>query len=164
MNTTHKPPLSRRDIGQMERRRIRAAALFRTKLKHAEIARRFMVSRAAIRQWYVIWKKNGRRGLRGAGRLGRKPRLTTEKIEQVRKVLLKGPEAAGYQTEFWNLDRIAAVIRKTVRVSYHPSHVWKVLANMGWSCQKPETRAKERNEKAIRNWAWGTWPRIQKKG
>jgi transposase len=32
---------------------------------------------------------------------------------------------------------------------YHPAHVWKILTRLGWSCQKPERRAAERDETAI---------------
>ncbi len=141
-----------------------AARLFKKRVKHAEIARRLKVSRAAVRQWYVAWKRKGREGLEAAGRLGRKPRLTKAGIARVRNALLRGPTACGYHTDVWTLERIARLIRQTVRVSYHPSHVWKVLAAMGWSCQKPETRARERDERAIQRWREVTWPRIQKRG
>lgn len=128
------------------------------------MARRLAVSRAAIHQWYGIWKQKGRSGLRAVGRLGRKPNLTKRDIARIRKELLQGPRHAGSATAFWNLDRITTVIRPVASVSYHPSHVWKVLLPMGWSCQKPETPAKEREEKAIQHGVEVSWPRIPKKG
>jgi transposase len=48
-------------------------------------------------------------------------------------------------------------------VEYHPGHVWKILRGMAWSCQKPERRARERDEDAIRRWRQEDWPRIKKK-
>jgi hypothetical protein len=33
---------------------------------------------------------------------------------------------------------------------------------MGWSCQKPEKRARERDEEAIAGWRQMDWPRIKK--
>jgi hypothetical protein len=34
---------------------------------------------------------------------------------------------------------------------------------LGWSCQRPERKARERNEEAIRRWVRHRWPRIKKK-
>lgn len=164
MSTTHKPPVSRRNIQFLERRRRKAALLFRKGVKHADIARQLKTTRTAVHKWYRIWKKSGMRGLRSAGRLGRKPKLTKIKVARIRTILLQGPRQSGYATEFWTLERMTEVIRKTAGVSYHPGHVWKVLSAMGWSCQKPETRAKERDEQGIRHWQERAWPRIQKKG
>jgi len=133
-------------------------------MKQADIARKLKATRTAVHKWYRIWKKSGMRGLHGAGRLGRKPKLTKVKRQRIRAALLEGPRKAGYATDFWTLERITTVIRKEAKVSYHPGHVWKILGVMGWSCQKPETRAKERDEKAIRHWQESVWPRMQKKG
>src|SRR3972149_5524339 len=74
-----------------------------------------------------------------------------------------GRGAYGYDTDLWTLKRIARVIRREFKVSYHPSHVWKVLGQLGWSCQRPEKRARERNEKAIARWLRYRWPQIKKR-
>jgi len=147
----------------MECRRLRAARLFAKKIKHAEIARRLKVSRVSVHHWHKRWKRSGRKGLRATGRLGRKTRITMKQIACVQETLLKGPKTQGYVTEIWTVDRIAAVIRKETGISYHPGHVWKILKRMGWTCQKPETRAKERDERAIKYWVKHTWPEIKKK-
>ena len=60
------------------------------------------------------------------------------------------------------LARVAEVIAVHFGVQYHPGHVWKILQSMGWSCQKPERRARERDEKAIATWRQQDWPRIKK--
>ena len=60
------------------------------------------------------------------------------------------------------LGRVAEVIEEQFGVHYHIGHVWRVLRGMGWSCQKPERRARERNEEAIEDWRKNQWPRIRK--
>jgi transposase len=77
-------------------------------------------------------------------------------------LLIAGPRAAGYSTDLWTLRRIAEVVRRKFRVQYHPGHVWKLLGQLSWSCQRPEKRAKERNEATIRHWLRYDWPRIKK--
>lgn len=109
-------------------------------------------------------KNPAKKGLKSADSWGRKSKLDENKLARVRRALLKGPKAAGYFTEIWALERTAKLIQKTVKVSYHPGNVWRVIMSIGWSCQKPEKRAKKRNEKEIQQWIQIKWPQIQKRG
>jgi transposase len=91
----------------------------------------------------------GQRGLRPKPTPGRPPRLSEAQKRTLVKRQVQGPLKAGYRTEVWTLGRIAALIYQEFGIRYHPSHVWKVLTSLGWSCQKPERRAVERDEAAI---------------
>jgi transposase len=77
-------------------------------------------------------------------------------------VLLKGAVARGYRTELWTTARIAEVIRKDFKIAYHRDHVGRLMHSMGWSHQKPERRARERDEVAIERWRKREWPRVKK--
>lgn len=163
MNYARRLPLSHRDRTARERRRLKAAKLFAKGQSQAEVARSLSVSREAARKWHDAWKRDGTDALHSAGKPGPKPQLTPEKLKRVEQALLKGPTAYGFATQLWTLDRIATVIQRVAKVSHHPGHVWYVLKAMHWSCQKPETRAAERDEAAIKRWKRSTWPRIKKK-
>jgi transposase len=82
---------------------------------------------------------------------------------QLVRLLVKGPLRAGYTTDLWTLARVAKLIQQEFGVGYHPGHVWKLLTGLGWSCQKPERRALERDEAAIARWKYTEWPRIKKR-
>lgn len=157
---SHLSSLSRKK----EQRRLRAAELFRQAVQQVEVGRRLKVTRAAVCQWYEVWQKEGKKGLISKGNPGPKPRLTEAKKKKIEQALLKGPKVFGYATNIWTLKRIAKVIHKVGKVSYHPGHVWKILIAMGWSSQKPETRVKQRDEKAIHYWKEVIWPSIKKRG
>jgi len=157
------PSKSRRDFEGLEARRMAAAALFEKGKKQADVVRACHVTRQTASRWYGVWEKQGRAGLHAAGRAGRKPRLNARQVAAVEAALLRGPTAHGYATELWTLPRIAQVIQRVCGVRYHPGHVWRLLGQMGWSCQKPVRRAKERNETVIRHWVQHDWPRIKKK-
>ncbi|MBI5077320.1 winged helix-turn-helix domain-containing protein [Candidatus Falkowbacteria bacterium] len=163
MNHAHTLSLSHRDRTAMERRRLKAAKLFAKGRRQADVARTLGVSREAVRQWHDIWKKKGKIALQSAGKPGPKSQLTPEKLRLVKKALLRGPTAHGFATQLWTLERIAAMIRKVADVSHGTTRVWQVLQSLNWSCQRPETRAHERNEAAIRRWQNTAWPRIKKK-
>ena len=95
--------------------------------------------------------------------VGRRSKLSQDQIEAVVEKLILGPEANGYETPLWTMARIADLISKTTGVSYTTNHIGTLMRGLGWSCQKPERRAKERNEKAIAGWVCNEWPAIKKK-
>ncbi len=142
-------------------RRERAARLFRDGLPQAEVARRCGVSRTTAMRWYRAWIMRGKKDLDPLPR-GRPNRLSQVKLERIEKALLQGPQSHGFTTELWTLERIATVIERLGGVRYHPGHVWRVLRRLGWSLQKPTTRARERNEEEIARWKKTGWSRLKK--
>jgi transposase len=154
--------MARRDFKALEQRRLKAARLFEQGMMQAEVARRLKVSSMTVSRWWRTWKAEGREGLRAAGRAGRKPRLTAPELTQIEEALRRGPLAHGYSTDLWTLPRIRDVIERVTRVRYHEGHVWRVMRKLGWSLQKPTTRARERDEEAIRRWVRDRWPQVKK--
>src|ERR1700681_3067796 len=76
---------------------------------------------------------------------------------------MAGPEQLGYETPLWTCPRVAHLIEQEFDVHYHEGHVWKILVGLGWSPQRPEGRARERNEEQILNWKKKVWPALKKK-
>jgi transposase len=153
----------RRNFAGLEKRRLKAATLFAQDLTQAEVARRLEVSRQATKNWFDQWKRGGRSALHAAGRAGRKPKLLPKQLQRVEKALLQGPRANGLDSDLWSLPRIAVAIERITGVRYHSGHVWKVMRALGWSAQKPQPKARERDEAAIHHWKTRTWPAIKKK-
>ena len=152
-----------RDFAQLERRRLRAAKLFERGLSQAEIARQVGVHRQSVSRWHQAWQTDGTRALKKTGRAGRKPRLTPWQLEQLRRGLQQGPEVLGYGTGLWTSWRVADLIERQTGQRFHPGHVWRILRSLGWSCQRPVGRARQRDETAIRHWKRVRWPEIKKK-
>jgi transposase len=135
-------------------------------LTQAEVARRVKVSRESVRRWsnQILQQHGSAQALVRAGRAGRKPRLSTAQLQALEGILRQGPEPAGFRNGLWTLDRIAHVIREQFQVDYHAGHVGWILRNkLGWSCQRPVGRARERNEAAIRDGKENVWPALKKK-
>jgi transposase len=147
----------------MEERRMRAADLFEEGMIPAEIARQLGVSHQIVSDWRKVWCEAGREGLRGAGRAGRKPKLSDAQLAEVGQALANGAEANGYATDLWTLPRVAAVIERVTGVTYHPGHVWYILRDrLRWTWQRPARRAVERNDEAIEHWVKKRWPQLKK--
>ncbi len=144
-----------------ERRRI-AARMLQAGKGVREVARLVGASPGSVSRWKKALEQGGMEALKAKPHPGRPPKLSEEQKQELAAILRQGPMAAGFPTDLWTLKRVAAVIERHFGVKYHPSHVWKVLRSMGWSAQKPERRARERDEAAIRHWREKTWPQVKK--
>ena len=153
----------KRDFSALEQRRMEAARLLKQGIHEAEVARRVGVHRQSVNRWARQLADSGVSSLKKAGRAGRRPRLSETDLEKIRQALKRGPESLGYETNLWTAWRVADLIQRECGVQYHPGHVWKVLRNLGWSCQRPTARALERDEDAIRRWKRKRWPALKKK-
>jgi transposase len=149
---------------ELERRRRRAVAWVQEGLGIREVARRVGASPGAVVRWRDAFLSRGDEGLRAKPRDGTKLRkLSLAQRRRLIRLLLRGPTAHGYRTDLWTLRRVAEVIERHFRVQYHPGHVWKILRQLDWTAQKPERRARERDEPAIARWRTHDWPRIKKR-
>ena len=148
---------------QLEKRRRRAIDLLKAGWTLAAVARQFQASASSVFRWWQAYQRDGRRGLRPKPTPGRPPKLAAAQKRKLLSVLGQGPLRVGYATDLWTLGRVAELIHRAFGVRYHPAHVWKLLTGLGWSCQKPERRAVERDEAAIARWKREAWPRIKKR-
>jgi transposase len=147
---------------ELETRRRRAARLLGQGKGVNEVARMVGASSSSVSRWKTALRKRGEAGLRAKPHPGRKPRLNQSQKRRLATLLLRGAVAAGYVTELWTCRRVTDLIGKTFGVWYHPDHVWKILDGLGFSAQKPEARARERDEQAIARWRKKDWPRLKK--
>jgi transposase len=160
------PTVPRRAAAQQQRnwleaRRLRAAKLFATGVRHVEVARQLGVSAQAVSVWHRRFTTSGTDGLRSKGPSGPAPRLPDQQLATVEQALLAGSGANGFVGELWTLERIAVVIERLTGVRHHPAHVWALLRHrLGWTVQRPKRRAAERDQAAIDQWVAERWPRI----
>lgn len=152
----------KRDFDQLEQRRLQASQLFDQGLSAAEAARRLGVHRQSTSRWRQDWQRGGRSALKKAGRAGRKPKLSEQQLADLEDALKAGPQAHGFATALWTTQRMARLIRQRWNVRYHSDHMCRLLQKLGWSCQRPTTRARQRDEAAIQRWKKSTWPALKK--
>ena len=152
----------RATASQLEQRRRQAIHLRQRGKTVATIAQTVGAGQRSVWRWLQTYQQYGRSGLRARPIPGRPSYLSAGQKEHLAQVLLRGAQAAGYQTELWTLKRIAKVIWKEFHVRYHPHALWHLLRRMGWSCQKPARRACQRDEAAIVQWRRYRWLHIKK--
>ena len=146
----------------LEQRRREAAELLRQGVHRAEVAGRVGGHRQSVSRWAEQLEQGGVRALKRAGRAGRKARLGPEDLRRIERGLKRGPQALGYESGLWTSARVAHLIEKECGIRYHAGHAWRILRQMGWSCQRPSGRALERDEDKIRQWKQKRWPELKK--
>ena len=148
---------------ERQARRDRAAELFTQGCSQAEVARELDVSRQSASRWHAGWQAAGATALQSRGPTGRRPKVADDQLAGIEQALLEGALAHGFATDVWTLDRIAVVIQGLTGVALSNPSVWRLLRNrLGWTVQRPQRQAKERDEEAIQHWVAHEWPRIKK--
>lgn len=154
----------KRDRKALEDRRLTAGKLFHKGVSQAEIAAKLNVTAAAVCKWHAEWEARKEKGLLSKGPTGADPILNTKKRQALKQAILSGPAKAGYATDFWTLERIRALAKKKLRIDLGTTSVWRTMISLGFSVQKPERRARERNERAVTDWRLKTFPKLKKMG
>ena len=146
----------------LEERRRKIIAFLKRNLSLHEIARRIGCHASSVLRWRNAFRSQGPAGLKAKPASGRPPKLSSQQQQRLVGLLAQGAVAHGYRTELWTTQRIAELIEQRLGVQYHRNHVGKLVHRLGWSHQKPERRAVERDEVAIETWKQTVWPRVKK--
>jgi transposase len=144
---------TKRGLEAIEARRIEGARLIKRKVAQAEVARRLGVSRQAVSVWArQLEQVDGAVGKLKARTLGRPKRIDAKQCEALSCTLMSGALQSGFPTELWTGQ---------FGVEYSNTGCWELLRGLGFSPQRPEKRATQRNEQAIVDWKRKTWPALK---
>lgn len=93
---------------------------------------------------------------------GKNAQIVVHQRSELVAALTRGTRYWGYAPDGWSGPLVRDVIQRLFGVEFHPEYVPRLLHQLGWSPQKPERRARERNEADIARWRRETWPRLKK--
>ncbi len=150
-------------MDESTRMRVRAGRMLLAGKPCAVVAQVAGVARQTVYTWKGLLGEGGIDALRTMGGRGRPAQLDTRQLEALRRSLLSRPTAHGFSTELWTLKRVRLLIDRLFGVSYSEVHVWRILGALGFSNQKPERRARERDDAAVARFKRKTWPALKKK-
>jgi len=146
----------------LEARRKIAARLFAQGKSLTEVAATVGCSKSSASRWKHAWEHGGTNALRSIPNPGRKPRLSPAQHRRLVAALKQGTSHWGYAPAGWTGPLVRDLIQHLFGVQYHVDYVGTLLHKLGWSPQKPERRARERNERAIARWRRDELPRLKK--
>ena len=138
-------------------------ALLKEGYSQRAVAKMVGSSQGSVSRWQKL-AGEGDAGLDLKPHPGR-PRCLSEAQEHELGLLLsKGARAYGWQNDLWTCPRVKFLIEQNFGVEYHVDHVRKILVQrLGWTSQKPDLRARERNEDEIELWRRVDFPRLKKR-
>lgn len=143
--------------------RLRAFELKQQGWNQRQIARALGLSEGAVSQWMKRAREEGGvEGLRKRTSPGAPPRLGEVQRLELKELLSRGAPAHGFRGDVWTCERVAKVIRKEFGISYHPAHVSRLVRALGLSLQRPQRRANQRDEEAIRRRKEERWAELKK--
>jgi transposase len=148
---------------ERERRRREAMALVKRGHSAAQIGARLGIDPRTVRRWKQAFRLRGAAGLRVKAAPGAALKLSAVQRAGLRRRLMAGALTQGFSTDLWTCPRVAQLIERVYGVHYHVDHIPYVMRSLGFTSQKPEPRARERDETGIRQWIVADWPRIKKK-
>ncbi len=155
--------MAKTGLSEAAKKRIKAGRMLLAGKACAQVALAVGVARQTVYTWKRLLDEGGIDALRGVPERGRPAQLDARQLAALRAAILQNPTEHGFGTELWTLKRVGAVIERQHGVRFSQTHVWRILGEMGFSPQKPEKRAIERNDDAVRAWKRRTWPALKKK-
>ena len=148
---------------ELERVRREAVALGAQGLKPSQIAAALDRHVRTVEKWLAKARDSGPEAVAAISHAGSSPKLSARQRQGLQRQLLKGAQAQGWTTDWWTAPRVQALIQQRYGVDYHVNYIPTLLKTLGWTRQKPERRAGERDEEAIQTWFHQDWPRIKKR-
>ena len=155
--------MAQKRLSEAIKKRLKAGRMLLAGKGCTDVAKAVGVARQTVYTWKGLLDEGGIDALRAVPERGRPAQLDEQQLAAVRATLLRSPTEYGFGTELWTLKRVGAVIERLHGVRFGQTQVWRILGSLGFSPQKPERRAIERNEDAVRNWKRRTWPSLKKK-
>jgi transposase len=158
--------LDGRKIGSkaMEEIRIRAVQRVQAGESPEVVVKALGFSRACIYNWLSRYRNGGWHALRTGSPSGRPKKLDGAQIKWIYKTIRdKNPLQMKFEFALWTRAMIVDLIKRQFGLKLSATSVGRLLAQLGFTCQKPLYRAFQRDPEAVAQWKKEVFPEIQKR-
>ena len=128
-----------------------------------EVADFLGVDPSTVRRWLAAFRDRGDAGLVAGSVSGRPAKLTSTQEKITLRWLTESPTHHGFETELWTAARLGLLVREEFGVGLNPRYLSTWLRERGFTPQKPQRIARERDPEAVASWLKSDWPRVKKK-
>lgn len=156
--------LDGRKIGHkaLEEIRIRAVLQVQSGKSPEDVIDAIGMSRSCIYAWLSDYRNGGLDALKAKKLEGRPPKLGPQDLKWIYHTIVQGnPKQYRFEFALWTLGMVKDLIASRLKVNLSTSSVWRLLRQLGLSCQKPLFRAMQQNPKAVQQWINKTYPQIK---
>lgn len=152
-----------RDGAYRVAKRLHAVLLNADGYSSGRIAEILKAPRSKASEWLANYDTHGEDGLLEGQRSGRPARLSEAQRTALGDIIESGPVAYGLDSGVWTSPMIGRVVEDEFGVVFHPGHVRKLLAAIGFSVQRPRRLLARADATAQARWRRRTYPNIKKK-
>ena len=152
-----------RDAAYRVVKRLHAVVLNSEGRTSGEIADILKASLSGVSEWLRRYESYGYEGLLEGQRSRRPSGLSLEQRTKLIDILDSGPIAYGFTSGVWTSPMVTRVIEEEFDRRYHAGHVRKILADIGFSVQRPKRVLARADPKAQNRWRRYTYPKLTKR-
>jgi transposase len=146
----------------LEEIRIRAVMQVQKGQSPEEVIAALGMSRSRIYNWLAVYRSGGWDALKSKKLNGRPKKLNGKQIELIYKIIVqKNPQQYRLEFALWTLKLVQKMIYLKLSVKLSTASVWRLLKQLGLTCQRPLFKAYQQNEKVVQNWLRSTYPKIK---
>ncbi len=128
-----------------------------------ELAEVLGLNRATIYRWLNRYHYGGWEALKAKPVPGRPPKLTAEQMAWLsRTIREKNPLQLDFPFALWTLGMIRELIRKRFGVSLSEVSVGRLMRTLGFTPQRPLSRAYEQDPVLVERWKAEEYPKIRR--
>ena len=149
--------LARREKDRAAAARMQAIAGALEGLTRAEAARLAGMERQALCDAVGRYNAEGLAGLHNRRSPGRRSRLDEAQLAALRQLVLDGPDVEATGLSAWTLPELCREVERRWGVTYHPSHMGKLMRRLGLSRQKARPSHPQADAAAREAFAKGGW-------
>lgn len=131
-------------------------------LTQSEIADVVGCTQGLVSQVLQAYDEGGFDSLKSQVSSGAPSRLSQQDKEALKQHLTKGAKAYGFQDDLWTRKRVSVVIAQEFEVQYTLQHISNILAEVGYTLQKPTTKAPRKDEEKVKQWKEEELPKLKK--
>lgn len=152
----------RLDRQTQESLRIRAVSSVQEGQSPELVAKVLGIHRDSMYDWLAKYRQGGWGALKRRPAPGRQPKLDATAMRWIyRAVVEKTPQQFKFEFALWTRDMVAQLIWQRFHVKLAANSVGRLLAQLGITCQKPLSRAREQNPTLVERWLAEDYPAIK---
>lgn len=142
--------------------RVQGVKMVRSGFSATEVARFFNVSTRAVFQWLAAFSQSGQNGLLAKDGAGRPQKLSAEQLRWIALTVRDDtPNQLRFEFGLWTLRLIGELIERQFGMRLSLPTLGKVMAQLGFTAQRPLHRAYEQDGALVQRWMSSDLPALR---
>lgn len=143
--------------------KIAALLMLAMDIPAEEVADIWGITVRTLYNWRNAFLAYGTKSLTASRKKGCPAKLSERQKEELKQIVLDGPQKAGFSRGTWTAAMIRDVIEKKYKVSFNPRYVCDLLKQIGLSYQKGKYISDKYDSEDRVLWKNETWPSIMQR-